>query len=110
MAAGRRRVVWTPGARTDLDEAVEYISTDSPTAALTVLDRILEVAASLAELGDRGRILPELEDPLIRELLSDPFRIVYRVTPEAVEILGILHQRRDLKLWDRSELGPVNTS
>lgn len=70
---------------------------------MAVLERILRAAESLESLGERGRVLPELEDPVIRELLSDPFRIVYRASAEVIEILGVLHQRRDFKLWDRSE-------
>ena len=70
-------------------------------AALAVLDTVLEAAQSLEELGERGRELPELRDPVIRELLSSPFRIVYRVRDEVIEILGLLHQRRDFELWER---------
>jgi len=101
VAASRRRLVWSLGARDDLDQAIEYIAQESPDAALAVLDRLLNAAQSLESLGNRGRVLPELNDPTIRELLLDPFRLVYRVIDSRCEILGILHQRRDFKLWDR---------
>ncbi len=101
MATSRRRVVWSLGARDDLDQAIEYIAQESPDAALGVLDRLLAAAGSLENLGERGRMLRELSNPEIRELLLDPFRLVCRVTDSTCEILGILHQRRDFKLWDR---------
>ena len=72
-------------------------------AALSVLETVLEAAQSLEDLGQRGRELPELRTPAIRELLSNPFRIVYRVQDEVIEILGLLHQRRDFRLWERSK-------
>ena len=106
MATDRRRVVWTRGARDDLDEAIDFISKESPSAALAVLERMLEAAQSLEELAERGRVLPELEDPVIRELLPNPFRLVYRVGADTIELLGVIHQRRDFSLWDRSEPEP----
>lgn len=85
----------------DLDEAIGFVAQKSPSVALALLESLLEAGRSLEELAERGRVLPELQDPSIRELLSHPFRIVYRVGEDAVEILGVLHQRRDLELWER---------
>jgi toxin ParE1/3/4 len=103
MAAGRRRVIWSEAARDSLDEAIGFIAEDAPQVAAALLDRILAAAESLDELGERGRVVPEVRDPDTRELLVDPFRLLYHVSPSTIEILGLIHQRRDLKLWERSE-------
>jgi plasmid stabilization system protein ParE len=103
MATGRRRVAWSRVARDHLDDAIEYIAKESPSSANALLDRILDAAESLGEMSERGRVVPELRDPHTRELLLDPFRLIYHVSPTSVDILGLLHQRRDFRLWDRSE-------
>ena len=51
-----------------LDEAIRYIAEDSLPAAQRLLERALETASSLATLSERGRIVPELELPTIREV------------------------------------------
>src|SRR5687767_4194113 len=73
MAARRRRVEWTARARTALDDAVAYIASDSPAAAEQLLVKILDAAASLTELTERGRVVPELEEPFVRELVIPPY-------------------------------------
>jgi plasmid stabilization system protein ParE len=52
-----------------LEDAVEYIANDSPAAARKLATRVVAAAESLAELSERGRIVPELGDPRYRELL-----------------------------------------
>ncbi len=102
MAAGRRRVAWTESARNEFDEAVAFVAEDSPQAALELLERILRGADSLSSLSERGRVVPERRDPAIREILVDPYRLIYGVDERGVVILGLLHQRRDFERWDRT--------
>ncbi len=35
----------------------------------------------------------------VRELLVDPFRLVYLVEAERVVVLAVLHQRQDFRRW-----------
>lgn len=59
--AQQREVIWTAGARTELDEVVAYIAKDSPTAALAFLEEVLTAAESLMTLSEHGRMVPELQ-------------------------------------------------
>ncbi len=95
--ATRRAVVWTPGARTDLDEIVAYIASDSPPAALAFLEDIFEKAESLGTLSERGRIVPELADPHVRELLLYKYRLFYEIHENEVVVLGVLHGAREFR-------------
>ena len=70
MAARVRPVVWAQSAYAALDEVVAYIAQDSRQAAVQVLERALDTAADLGTLSERGRIVPELDDPAIREVSS----------------------------------------
>lgn len=95
--ATRREVVWTPGARTDLDEIVAYIANDSPASALAFLEEAFKKAESLSTLSERGRVVPELADPNIRELLIHSYRLFYEIHAYEVTILGVLHGAREFQ-------------
>ena len=101
MVGRRRRVVWTDHARDTLNEALAYIAQDSPDAASRIAAALIQEAATLVTLPERGRIVPELEDPTIRELLVRPFRLIYEVNPAEVRVLTVVHERRDTSGWKR---------
>jgi toxin ParE1/3/4 len=99
MGARRRRVAWTDSAVLGLDSNISFVAQESIDTALRLLERILGAADSLEILADRGSVVPEYDDPEVRQLLVDPFRILYRVGDADVVVLGVLHQRRDLRRW-----------
>ena len=103
MGVGRRRVVWSEGARRELDEAVSYVAEESLDSAIRLLERILESVQSLSTLSERGRLVPERGDPDIRELLIDPFRLLYHLGDSKIVVLGVLHQRQDHQKWPRRQ-------
>jgi plasmid stabilization system protein ParE len=86
-----------------LDEAIAYIAEDSIDSAIRILETILDAAESLNEMSERGRVIPERGDPGIRELVVDPFRLLYHVSEADVTILGVLHQRREFEGWPGRE-------
>jgi plasmid stabilization system protein ParE len=99
MAARVREVVWAQSARDALDEVIEYIARDSRQAAVQVLEEALRAGASLATLSERGRIVPELNDPTIRELLVFKYRLLYEVEDHRVLIVAFLRGVRDFATW-----------
>ena len=105
MAPRDRRVVWSAQARRQLDEAVEYISKDSVEAAQRVLLNVLEAASSLSMMSERGRVVPELFRPAVREVFVHTYRLIYEVGPAQVEILAFLHGARDFAKWRRGQGG-----
>lgn len=102
MVGRRRRVSWTDAAWAALQDAAEYIAADSPRAASEFVERIISVTSSLQTLSSRGRVVPELANPSIRELIVSPFRLIYQVRPDEVFVLMLLHEARDFR---RSGLG-----
>src|SRR3990167_2531007 len=101
MAARRRRVVWTGQARRMLDDAATFIAQDSRPAAERFLLRVLKAASSLGASAERGRVVPELDDPAVREIIVRRFRLLYQVAPDEIQILAFLHGARDLMRWRR---------
>jgi toxin ParE1/3/4 len=81
------RIRWTQQAARNLEDIKSFISTDSPAYALAVVSSLYSAAIQLQEFPDLGRIVPELGQPQIRELVRAPYRIVYRRSPESIEVL-----------------------
>lgn len=79
-----------------LDEAVSYVARDSRPAAEGLLIQALETASSLGVHSERGRLVPELDRPNVRQLLVQRYRLLYEVTPAEVQVLAFVHGARDL--------------
>ena len=103
MAARTRRVIWAESARDALEEVLGYISRESPDRAGRVLTRALDVAASLSTLSERGRVVPEIGESTLRELLVYDHRMLYRVHEDRVVIRAFLHGAREIPQRSRSE-------
>ena len=104
MVAGPRRVVWAESAEKALDEILNYIALTSLEGAKRVLLKTLDTASSLATLSERGRIVPEIQDTMLRELFVHDYRMIYRVHPEYVVIEAFVHGARDFSKWHREEI------
>ena len=56
-------------------------------------------------MSERGRIVRELNDPAIRELLVFKYRLLYEVEEHRVLIVAFLHGARDFATWRRTQQG-----
>lgn len=100
------KVVWTEVAVRDLEEILTFISLDSPDNARAVVSRLRESVQKLNAFPARGRVVPEFLDVGIqawRELVVQPYRIVYRIEDQRIFIELIFDSRRDAEsvLFDR---------
>jgi toxin ParE1/3/4 len=100
MAARVREVVWAESARDALDEITTYIAQDSREAAVRGLTAALESAASLS---GRGRMVPALANPVIREIFVFRYRLMYRVEDERIVVLAFVHGARDFATWRQEQ-------
>ena len=90
---GAMKIIWTELALSDLDQAREYIAATNPKAATEVIDRIdssLEALLVFPKMGRPGRVLGT------RELVipKTPFILPYRIQPQQIEILAVIHGAR----------------
>jgi toxin ParE1/3/4 len=97
VAEERREVIWTTSARNELDDIVAYIARDAPLSALAFLEEVLATADTLVTLARRGRMVPELQNPRIRELFIKHYRLLYEIEDRAVYVLGLIHGAREFK-------------
>jgi toxin ParE1/3/4 len=94
------KVRWTREAFVRLVEIEEFISRDSPSRARSFVEQIIERAESLPARPRIGRVVPEVSNPDIRELIFKKHRIVYRVRRDVVEILTVFEVHRLLRIGE----------
>lgn len=88
------KVNWTDRAKTRLRLIHEYIAADSPIVANQVVERLVNRSRQIGELPSSGRAIPEFQRTDVRELLERPYRIIYRIMPDRIDILTVLHYRQ----------------
>jgi toxin ParE1/3/4 len=89
------KVVLTDEALRDLDDILGFIALHYPTISLSFEKRLRTV---LRRIGNWPQSAPEVEQrPSVRvvPLIRYPYKIFYRVTTEAVEVLHIHHAARE---------------
>jgi len=93
-------VKWTATAGNDLDSIIGFIAEDCLDEAMKILEKIRKKAAGLYALPERGRVVPELKEQgiiLYRELITAPWRIIYRISDQNVFVLAAFDARRNLE-------------
>jgi toxin ParE1/3/4 len=93
-----RRIVWTHRALEDTQTIKAFIAQDSPHFASLVIERIIAAVEQLSAFPESGRIVPEYQEPTVRELIRSPYRIVYQLRQEVVHIITVHHAARLLHL------------
>ena len=86
---------WSPRSVDDLEAIHDFIARDSSRYADLVSQRIVAAAERLVEFPEIGRIVPEVGESRLRELIVRPFRIVYRVRVDFVEIVTVFRGSRE---------------
>jgi plasmid stabilization system protein ParE len=92
-----REVVWASTASEDLAAIAEFVSRGSEHYAAALVREVVRAARSLDEFAERGQVVPEFQDPSLRELLVRPYRLIYRVQDQVVLVLAIVHGARRWK-------------
>lgn len=92
------RIKWTNEALMRLFEMEDFISQDSPERAKKFVDQIIEHAETLSDKPLRGRTVPEISNPDIRELIFKKYRIVYRIKGNSLYILTVFEGHRLLRI------------
>lgn len=92
-----RSLRWTEQATSQLAAIAEYIAVSSPVYAEQVVDRLVRRLGQAQRFPESGRMVPEFQHADVRELVERPYRLIYRVRSDAIEVLSIVHGRRLLE-------------
>jgi toxin ParE1/3/4 len=91
-----RRVVWAPKSKQDLRDVWRYYErVASPEIADELLREINEAGQRLADEALMWRARDEIM-PGLRSVLVHPYTVFHRINDGIVEIVRVLHERRDL--------------
>ncbi len=85
------KVYWTDTAQTHLDNIYNYIARDSIQYAKRTVDRITKRSIQISEFPLSGRKVPEISIDQIREMIEGPYRIVYHIKPDQIDVLAVIH-------------------
>jgi toxin ParE1/3/4 len=79
----------------DIDDIWLHIALDSVAAADAFVDRLEAAEKRLSELPYLGQATPDLH-PCLRHWVVGRYLILYRVDPDALVIVRVMHGARDL--------------
>jgi toxin ParE1/3/4 len=85
---------WSPEALRDLESIRTFIAQDSERYAELVVRRLVGAAERLRPFPESGRVVPERNDPMIREVLVGSYRVVYRLIHGQAEIVTVFRGSR----------------
>ena len=98
------KVIFAPQAERDLKSIAFRIARySSAEIAQDFGNRLIDRALTLATLPERGRVVPELGEPDLREIIFKSYRIVYRLRAGCVEVIRFWHAARGTPEIDSDE-------
>ncbi len=87
-------VTWTQTAASQLQAIRDYLARSSPGYAQALAGRIVARTESMDGQPLLGAEVPEYGDPDIREVFEHPYRVLYRVAGQGVQVIGVIHSSR----------------
>lgn len=91
-------LIWTRRAIEDVQSIRQFIAQDSPHYAQLVTQQLIASVERLPAFPQSGRVVPEVNDPTIREVIQGSYRIVYRLIHDEIHIITVHHAARLLRL------------
>ena len=93
------KIVVTDTALNDLEDIENYISQDSTLIARRFISKIFDKIDLLYKYPIAGKPVPELNNPEIRELILNKYRIIYQiVNTHQIDVIRIVHGSRLLDI------------
>jgi toxin ParE1/3/4 len=95
-----RRLRWTEQAVDQLGAIAEYVSRSSPIYAEQLVERITQRLEQVRVFPESGGRVPEAATSDVRQVLEWPYRVIYRPNADAIEVIAIIHGRRNVQPGD----------
>ena len=92
------KVIWSRQSLERLSEIEDFIARDSLERAERFVDYLIERCNSVSRNPQIGRIVPEISNPSIREIIAKKYRIIYKVQQDTIEILTVFEGHMLLRL------------
>ncbi len=89
-------VHWTQNAVEHLANVYEYIALNSAIYAKGMVDKITRRSEQIADQPFSGRKVPEYDAEDIREIIEKPYRIIYKIKSDQIDVLAVIHGAQPL--------------
>jgi len=63
-----------------------------------MVDRITGRSEQIALHPQSGRVVPEYEHDHVREVIESPYRIIYRILDDRIDVVAVLHSARQMPI------------
>ena len=91
-------IIWSEQAKSDLQHIYDFIAEDSAYYAEVELIKIKAATEILLKRRYAGRVVPELANDNIREIIQGNYRIIYNISDsERIAIITVRHGARLLR-------------
>ena len=91
------KLVWTRFATDNLQAIYDHIAQTSSDYARSMIQRITSRANQIETFPFSGRVVPEFQVEHIREVFAHPYRIIYRVRANRIDVITVIHMARQFK-------------
>lgn len=87
---------WTRRSVCDLESIFRFIAKDSESYANYYIEKLRNKTKILNNFPEIGRIVPELKQKKVREIIINKYRIVYKiVSANRIDILTVHHSSKE---------------
>lgn len=94
-------LIWTRRAIEDVQSIRQFIAQDSPHYAELVTQRLIASVERLPSLPQSGRIVLEIDDPTVREVIQSSYRAIYRLIRDSWVQNGAVSNRYECERRQR---------
>jgi len=99
MSLGEVIIRFAESSVADLEEIrLWYTDQGVPDVGESFVADIFQRVEALEKHPELGRIVPEFNQPFLRELIQPPFRVIYRYDPGQIRVVRIWRSERLLRL------------
>jgi addiction module RelE/StbE family toxin len=88
------KIVWSSQALTDLRAIHDFIGRDSEHYAGLQIDRLIRRVERVSGMPSRGHPVHEFMGPSLREVHEGPYRIIYRIQGEEIQVVTVVHMKQ----------------
>jgi plasmid stabilization system protein ParE len=85
------KVKFTPSARVQFLESLEYIRQDNQSAAQNFRAKAEQALRRLESFPESGRLLPEFPELPHREIIIGPYRFFYKIARKTIWVVAVWH-------------------
>lgn len=88
---------WSLPAQLQLKHIHDYIALESPYYAKKVTEDVILKSITLKDFPKIGRVVPEINQETIRELIISSYRLIYQINNNNIDILALVHGKQDFQ-------------